>query len=483
MNPTRWCALIALVVTSLTLHTGCAQQCQQINRGYQEALAREPGQIAPEASASSTTQFGLTLGFGLLGQVASRLLEVVLSQALNMNTKLPLGGGKIVNVAMAGKAVGLKLVPDREACPQCFRVAASLGGDMKMNIPLIGQINVPLRGDLGLVAPLLFDQSTPGRVVIKLDTSRFMDYAKSGVTMQLSGIPEAWRGAIMQTLQRAVLDRFAQQLKPITLATIGTPDFGVAGLRVMPTELSFQGDRNALFVGFSTNLPGFAGQGLDSAQAQALTGTENLAVAIHPGVIKPIIELLMQQDKVPRRYTTDGQSDARGPAHVTINSFGLSQPSAAVTGQGVADASGLNLNFRAWNLVAGATCFWFDALVAGAVTLREGKLRVELSEVKLLDTSAPYASALLKNLVNWRSAEFLDKTRTLLQTSLGEPKLTLPGMGELRLAVSSLDQGANVLVLRSTVGLGASAQREAPSAPQAQRSDAQLAGRDMGETP
>ena len=192
------------------------------------------------------------------------------------------------------------------------------------------------------------------------------------------------------------MSQLTAKLKPIKLFSFQSPDFGIAGMRVMPAEMAFHPKHNAIFIGFHTNLPGLeSAGGLTALTALDFAQNENLAVALQPAILKSAISLLMQDGKIPRRYTTDGKASESGPAHVTLNTVriveargGKGQSGADTSGSAGSENQDLDVGFRAWNLL-GAACFWFDALVTGDVTLKDSKLAVNLNEVKIIKSSAP----------------------------------------------------------------------------------------------
>ena len=87
----------------------------------------------------------------------------------------------------------------------------------------------------------------------------------------------------------------------------------------------------------------------------------------------------------------------------------------------------------------------------GLVKLEGKKLTVELQQIAVTDASL--APSIVKGIANWRTAEFLQTTKRLVETSLGEPKVSIPGAGSLVLAPSSLVQNGRTLALKAKVAL------------------------------
>ena len=455
--------LILLTCILALVHTGCAQQCAQLNQNYEQVLSQEAQLGTAEASslsAGAPTHVGVALRFDLVRDVARTLLVKTLGEKLDLQSNINIGSGKNIPVELSGDALNIGFEADA-ACETCFRITGDLGGDASVTIPLIGKKRIPLKGAFNFIAPIQFDASQGNLVTVRLDPSKLQEYSQSFLTLELDGLPEAIGRALKQPLTKELLSRLTSRLKPMDLFQFKAPEFGIKGIKLFPSELKLLPKQKAIFLGFTSNLPGIAnGNGLSADQAIAFSEKENLAVAIQPRIIKGLITVLMQQDVIPRRYTMQGKSSASGPAHVTLNDIQLVAPSsasAAASSSSSASDEPLNVNFRAWNLFgqgastqgAGGPCFWFDALVQGLVSLQDRKLTVNLQSIKI--TNASIAPELIQGITNWKGADFLDKTRQLIETTLSEPQITVPGGGTLTLAPSSLGRDQNTLALRSLV--------------------------------
>ena len=476
MKPTHLIASASLIACASLWGSGCAQQCKQMSADYERTLAREAAleQTAQEAPALPTmaTHVGLGVRLDLISALALTLLGEQVGPLLKLVTKIPLGAGQVVDVNLNGAPINLRFEQD-SACPQCFRLAGELGGSLTVVLPVLGKQTLPLGGSLRLIAPIVFETVGQDTIRVKLDTQKFVDYAQSAIlNLDIKQLPDSWVDALKQPLTTRLIAQLSQQLKPINLLTFQSPDFGVKGLRLMPSSMAFEPTKKALFLGFTTNLPGIAAdEGLDIQSAVSFQGDENVAMAIQPHIIPTLVTLLMKDGQIPRRYTTDGKADEAGPAHITLSAFSFagqrSAATAAPTATGSprsshlyaqgssgpqsrldqAQPSPMSLGFRAWNLL-GAACFWFDAVVSGDVTLQDRVLTVELQDIKLTDASI--APSLIKGLVNWRTAQFLQETKTLMTRTLGQPKIELHG-ATLQLAASSLVKDPRTLVLKSNV--------------------------------
>lgn len=438
--------LIAIVTLIALVHTGCAQQCAQIKQDYTQVVGQE-AQIAQAQTlgAGMPTHLGVALRYDLVRDVARTLLVKALSDKLDLNSNIDIGSGKNIPVSLSSDALNIGFEQD-DACETCFRITGDLGGDATVNIPLIGSKKIPLSGAFKMIAPIQFESSADNTVTVRLDPSKVAEYSQSFLSLELNGLPEAIGRALKQPLSKNLFERLTSKLKPMDLFAFKAPDFGIKGLKLFPSQLQLMPKQKAIFIGFTSNIPGIAsGQGLDANKAIAFGEQENMAVAIQPGIIKGLLTTLMQQEVIPRRYSMQGASDPDGPAHVTLNALDFATPTAE------AQRDPLNIGFRAWNLFgeSGGPCFWFDALVRGVITLQDRKLTVDLDQVELVNASI--APGLIQSLANWKSAEFLKKTKNLIETTLSEPQITVPGGGTLTLAPSSLERGTNTIALRSLV--------------------------------
>ena len=327
----------------------------------------------------------------------------------------------------------------------CFNLAANLGGDMVVDVPLLGRQRVPLNGDVKLVAPMIFNPKDDGTIEMILDLTKIGDFAGTALSLEVSkNLPEAIGRAIRQPLAKELTSRLAGQLKPVHLATFATPEFGIAGVKFIPSSLAFDSANQAIFVGFATNLPGAPqGQALNSKMALQFGEGENIAVALQPSLIMHAVSAAIQQGTVPRQYSLQGKASADGPAHVTMNGIEIAGQNASTT------STPLGVGFRTWTMGTGP-CFWFDALVSGAVSLNQSKLAINLNDIKVVNASV--APQLIQGIANWKGAEFVKQTKRVMETTLAEPKFAIPG-GALQLAASSLGSDATTLTLRSKVKL------------------------------
>lgn len=460
---------LLLLVSSLLLGSGCAQMCAQTKQDYQQELAQEQALTQGELSPSLATHFGFALSLDVISTLANKLLGVVLKEALAMTGALEIGQGKSLNFSVSGAPVDLRLQHDPNACAACFRLQGDLGGSFSVDLPVLGRQTVPLGGSFKFGAPILMISQPDGSALVQLDLKGLAESADSFLNVELKQLPSTWSNALRQPLAKKLKAHLISRLKPIELISFKPPELGIAGLRILPTQLSLIPDKNALFVGFTSNLPGVSVESsASSAQAVALQPGENLAIVVQPALLIHLASVLMQDGKIPRQYTSQGKADPNGSSFVTLKALELGSAAQRLNQQAVAGAkrngfsSTLNaqaaqdtarqplaLAFRSWNL-QGGPCFWFDALIAGAVKLENSQLEVFLDDIQL--TNASVAPQLVQAAGSWLSAEFVQESRRLIKTSLMQPTLNIPGT-KVAFTASSIGIDATSLTLRAKLKL------------------------------
>jgi hypothetical protein len=308
-----------------------------------------------------------------------------------------------------------------------------------------------------------------GSAMVQLDLKGLADSADSFLNVELKQLPSTWSNALRQPLAKRLKEHLIGRLKPIELLSFKPPELGIAGLRILPTQLRMVPEKNALFIGFTSNLPGIpASASISSTEAVNLQAGENLAIVIQPALMIHLASLLMQDGKIPRQYTSQGKADPQGSSYVTLKALEFGGKADRLTEQAAQAAQkkgfsvtqsaqtastdgrqGLALAFRGWNL-NGGPCFWFDALLSGAVKLQNNTLEVFLDDIQL--TNSSIAPQLVQAVSAWKSAEFAQESKRLIKTSLMQPTLKIPGTNAAFTA-SSLALDTNSLVLRVKLGL------------------------------
>ena len=346
---------------SLPLLSGCAQQCAQVKGEYSEASAATTTQLSnTQLATGMPTHFGLALKMDLVESLVKELMIDMVAKSLNVSSSIPAAAGQSIDLSLSNAmALDLKFVPSK-ACEQCFGLGINLGGNMNVKIPLLGTRSVPLDGDLNFVAPILFQTNdATGAVTARLDLTQVDRYAKTALNLNITGLPEAITRAIRQPLAQKLTAALTSRLVPLDLFTFQMPSWGIKGMKVFPSQVGINPGSRALFVGFTTNLPGVAaGQGVELGDVASFRGGENMAVAVQPDLIMQAVSILMHNGQIPKQYNDQGKADAQGTTFVTLQSVSFSPQSQA--GSGVLAAAntptsqGMSVGFRGWSLGGGA---------------------------------------------------------------------------------------------------------------------------------
>lgn len=463
--------LLLLLATSLLMGAGCMQPCSQVKRDYDQTLTEEQALLQSDLNPNLATHFGMALSLDVISTLANKLLSVVLKDALAMTGALEIGKGKSLNFSVSGAPLDLRLEHDAKACAACFRLQGDLGGSFTVELPILGKQTVPLNGSFKFGAPILMVSQPDGAALVQLDLRGLAESADSFLNVELKQLPATWSNALRQPLANKLKAHLIGRLKPIDLLSFRPPELGVAGLRILPTQLRMMPDKNALFIGFTSNLPGVPAEaGASSDEAVNLQPGENLAILVQPALMIHLASLLMQDGKIPRQYTSAGKADPQGSSFVTLRALELGAQADQLNAQAALSAQqkgfstttapkdaqasgdgrqGVALAFRGWNL-SGGPCFWFDALLSGAIRLQDNSLEVFLDDIQLTDASV--APQLVQAISAWKSAEFVQESRRLIKTSLTQPSLEVPGT-KISFTASSIALGTNALVMRAKLKL------------------------------
>lgn len=428
-------ALVA-VLTALPLVWGCGAQCEQLRGDYQQALGQETDtfDIDP-AGADHPIHFGVAFKTDLLNRVANAALDGALDRGLDVATTALQVGGQSIDVATRGDIVDLR-VEASDACARCFRVSGELGGEVLVDLPVVGQKSASLGGSFSLVAPIIVTPTRTGGGQIQLDTDQLADIGQSSLTARLGDLPQTWAAALQNELSKLLLVGLKDRLEPVTLLTFDAPDFGIPGLTVVPVELVGDAKAGTIFAGFSTNISALRGQPTSGvAPITELGADEDIALAFKPDLVLHALSLMMQADVVPRAYTTEGRPLRAGPAKVTLSQFGFEE--------GPVGILPMQLGFRVWNVGGDGPCFWFDGLARGRVAIRANTLEVSMTEVDITEASLPG----LVTATDWMQAEFIKGSKQIVKTSLSEDNLSVPGGAGLRFGGVGLRLADNAIVL------------------------------------
>ena len=106
---------------------------------------------------------------------------------------------------------------------------------------------------------------------------------------------------------------------------------------------------------------------------------------------------------------------------------------------------------RAWKLKGSGPCFWVDARAVGFVGVNDDVLQVDLSEVKVVNSSLP---GLAVNFANWLAADFLQSGTQVLKKSLSQESISLPSSDLAFRGLTFEMREPNTLSLGAQVNVG-----------------------------
>lgn len=479
MTSRRFCAVATIsLATSVLFASGCEQYCADTRDSYQRALRAEHTELAePEQlSGASPAQFGLSLKTSLIGDILNIVLQPTLDLALASVSSISVGGERI-GLSSTGQLLTLDVSAD-SACANCFGIGGNLGGKIMADIPGMGRKIANLGGSMHIVAPLLLDRGATSDAALKLDLPAFVDIGRSSLSARLGGvdsdIANLLEGPLSQLLFRTVADR----LSPVTLIEFDAPSFGIPGFKILPVNLVTNGQTGTVFAGFATNIEALNAPGAPSvAPILDLQADENFAFAFQPAIIPHSLSLLMDSGKVSRTYNLSGDATPDGHARVTMGKFRVGEealrPSRAGNSSRWEDAGDLGdaytedayalslrqdalngespdvpfaLGFDVFNFSSNsAICLGFGAEAVGGVSVRENALKVDLLDVRFTNDTLQDG---LVQLATWSNADFIRESHNLVNQSLSQTTISVPGTS-LTLGNLGLGLQSNAVVLRA----------------------------------
>jgi hypothetical protein len=463
----RWSVLS--LVCLLVATGGCDQierelqrRCDQAEQRYQSELDEEKTELAGEEAlpekSSRPAHFGLTLSNGLLSRLADGVVGPAITGVLELASTVRING-QSVNVEADGDVVDLSLAA-HDACDHCFEVGVEFGGGIVASIPGIGERRADLRGGGALVAPLILEEGDAKSAAVKLDLGQLARTGASSIDVELGGISEEWRQRLQGPVSRLIERRVSQRLGALTLVEFDGPSFGLEGFELTPVVLESDADAEAVFAGFSANVAALNEESVPGVEPVTELGEgQDIALSFQPRLVVEVLSLLIDTGEVARRYTSDGKASERGGFHVTLDEFGFESADTEVgmsgkdVGRGSSDAGvagadagtdteaapGLpaSLAFGVHQFGDSGLCFSTTAQMVGGVAVRDQNLEMSIDDVRLTGSGVP---AGVLDLANWTSAQFIDKSRTLVDQSFAGGNVDVPG--------TSLDVGPLAVGLR-----------------------------------
>ncbi len=463
-------ALVSLSA-SLTMLTGCEEQCAAVETRYNSALSTSEINLEEgELDGDRPAQFGIALKADIISQITNIVLKPTLNAALKVASTIQIRG-QSVDLSSRGDLVQVIVEPDG-ACDNCFRIGGDLGGQLIADIPILGRQTANLRGSLSLVAPIILTAGEESAGAVKLDLQQLAQVGQSSIATNLSGIDPDWARLIESPLSDLLLNSVTRDLEPFTLLEFNAPTFGIPNFRVLPVELRTDRRTNTVFAGFATNLPIL---GTDARGVEAITDLrdeENIAFAFQPSIVSDALSLLMFGDQVARSYSLGGTAQEDGPARVITQGFLVGEearPPGGLRGQemGMADAGftsdmgmtgttrmelgpqvglPISLGFNVFNIPTGDDfCFSFGASAFGSVSVVDNELDVRLDDLRFTNETLQDTVPIQQ----WTNAEFITESRSIVTRSLDRSNVGVPG-AQINFGGLGLEARPRAIVLRAS---------------------------------
>lgn len=428
-QPTIW----AWFVFALLLQAGCYGPCRATQLGYEEALSREVSLLEDRAvEEMSEAHFVVGMSGRFLSATANEVISRALEEAM-ASPSTPDGAAGGLGFVLRPKVGPVRIRPDK-ACPSCVRIDADLGGRLEVALPLVGRQGGELGGGISFVTPVLIEREGDGDLALGLDPARGSALEKPRLRLDLGWLPARWAAAVEErlagVLQVAIFERFG----PVSLVRIEAPDLGVEGLKLYPLGVETDDDSDQIRLVLASNL-GVSTRASGASMPRLAGG--DLLVAVRSDLMAAMLQRLLQDGTIPRRYNIHGQPDRSGRVHVTVRDFHLE--GASDQGSGV----GLKLGFDLWSFGRWGTCFSVAGSAHGRVSFAEESLGVEIDEVL-------FADSILASSANWGASKFLGEgSREVLREGLQRNVPVTRGVS-LRLSGQGLSEQGGYVILSAT---------------------------------
>lgn len=412
-----WLALL-LTLTACTNDRDARLQAQALRNSYAQALARrpKPRPVTREDEAASLlqsderraaqlpTHLALSLRPGALNDLVKRATLKALRGALASGDGDLDVAGKKLPYRMRADAVAVGLEAS-DKCATCVKIGGKLLGKLGFSLPLIGQVDVPVSGDYGLVAPLVFSREGDA-LVIALDLKQAPRFGGFLVDARLDKLPSSLRGKVQQRVQRRLtsLPLFERQ---ITLLKLPASKLGVKDLVLLPAALTIDAQTGALTLGLWTNLAPLSRTPM-SLPAR-LSADDGVGVHLHADWLRGV-SAARRAD--PERFLHDGLSNPDGPLRLIWEGWRTPAPGT------------LALDFSVWRLPDDDHPQGFTT--RGTATIALSGRQATLKGVSLENPERfPHPD----HAASWRKGVFLQAHLDALNTALRAPGLPLPATG------------------------------------------------------
>ena len=433
----RWTAgaLACGGLVSLLMVSGCdMQNCQEVQRDYDQAVGQQSGLVDLEDSGPPHLAMALRMDF--VNDISTRLIDGAIGDSLGGSTALSLGGGQSAGVTLGASGASLQMEAS-DACNGCLRVFGDLDGDVGVELPVVGNQSTSMSGSMDWVVPL--DVRPHGdEVGLFLDTEEAARMGAPVVTTRLPGLSSSWAEPVATALADELADRIASRVDPIRLLSYGLPSFGIDGLEVTPSLFSLSEADNALVLGLRTNADVATGSHGPEAFVEALSleGGQNVALGVQPGLVTEVVRHGLRGGRIADRYSLSGQARRDGSNRVVVDGFN------AGPHESDADAVGLDLDFRLFNYDSTLSCYSAGALGQTRLAISDGNLELDVENVEFSGASA------ISDVANWASADFFEESRSVLSRSLDDEVIESEGLG-VSLNGDRVNTSAGMVVMRA----------------------------------
>ena len=415
--------------------TSCdPESCDQIRDSYQQAVDSEPGLVSLDEDGPPHVAMALQLD--LVNELTGDLVDREIGEAMSLRGAMDVEG-QSVDYRVVPSNVDLQFEASG-ACDGCLRVFGDIGGEVEVDIPVVGIQSTPLSGSMDWTVPL--DVARDGEdVAVFFDSEEAVRMGGLELEANLNRLPGDWSRPITDALVAELSERVVGEVEPFRLAGYEMPNLGVDDLEIAPALFVLDEASNSMVLGLTSNL-GVSASSRDDAEfveALSLADGQNAGLGVHPRVVVEAVRLGFREGDIPRRYTIAGNADREGPAFAVVDDLGVG-PHETRT-----DNLGLGLNFRVFNFRSRMACFSMRGETKGRMGIDAGRLDLEIEDVEFTGPAGVADAA------NWGAAEFVEHSQRLISRSLDDGVVSMPET-DMDLQFEALDTAAGMMVVRGT---------------------------------
>ncbi|MFU8803521.1 MAG: hypothetical protein ACNA8W_06910 [Bradymonadaceae bacterium] len=418
---------VAFLLMISIVQGGCSAPCRTAQSGYEEALlgeARLLGEVP--AVTKSDPHFVVGLSASFLTKTANDVVAHTMNRALSSPERDARSGSAI---ALRPRLENISIVMDK-ACGACVRLEADLGGRLEASLPLVGKQEGTLGGRISFVTPVLIEGLDSGEAVLRLDPAAGKLLEPPRVTLHLPWLPARWSQGIEDRVAALISHALQERFSAVDLARFDLPDLGVRGLELHPSAVRTDPDSQVLLVSLMSNLSVPVSPG----NARIPDSSADVFIGARSDLLTALLQVLMHEGTIARRYTLQGRASAGGRIHATLRGLRLEPKQSGL---------GLQMDFDLWRLGRWGSCFSVAGTATGKVGLENGDIGVEIEQVVFSDSG-------MASSANWMAAQFLGQgSREVLRQALERNVPVMPGVS-LRFSGQSLSREGDFVLLSAT---------------------------------